>query len=54
MTITYDNGTVVEMSDGLLVIAMLLFAPVVIVLSCNLAVLIEACVKHCIRHKDPD
>jgi hypothetical protein len=49
MTITCSNGTVVEVSDGLLMIALIVLAPTVFVLACILAETISACAKYLIR-----
>jgi hypothetical protein len=49
MTITYGNGTVVEVSDGLLMIALIVLAPTVFVLACIMAETISSCVKQLVR-----
>jgi hypothetical protein len=50
MTITFPDGMVVEASDGLLIVALVVLAPTIF----TLAETISACVKHLIRDNDAD
>jgi hypothetical protein len=53
MTITYSNGAVVQISEVVIVLAMMWLGPAAIVLTVTLAGMVSACVKHFIEGRDP-